>query len=118
MTPDGAPVPHQALHGSAKKIRRYYVVCACGYRRGRNARFPCACGAPPASWSAAEARAYWAAKRKHIQWLAKQGYCYCESCRGIRYALARCSCGSPAIAEEQLRQLKRISAKQLKRLKC
>lgn len=58
MTPDGSPVPHQTLHRSGRRIHRYYFRCACGFLRGRNARFPCSCGHPPPSWTAKQVREY------------------------------------------------------------
>ena len=86
-----APGP---LRGRPKKVRRYYFQCGCGQLRGKNARSPCDCGRPPASWSPATVRAWRIAQRKHTRWLAKQGYCVCKGCGVIRYADSTCSrCG-------------------------
>lgn len=92
MTPDGAPVPHQTLHGSARRVRRHYFRCTCGYLRGRNARFPCSCGAPPASWGAAKVREHAREQRRLRRFLADQRMCIC-ACGVIRYAAEACACG-------------------------
>ena len=75
MTPDGAPLPHQTLHGSPGRIWRFYYQCGCGYLRGRNARSTCShCGRPPSSWSRSAVRAYRAELRRRVRFWVERDF--------------------------------------------
>lgn len=103
--------PTAPLRGRPRKVKRYYFQCKCGQLRGRNARSPCACGRPPASWSPDTVRAWLASRRKHKRWLAKNGYCICRGCGIIRYADSTCSrCGERPRNLRHLVRRKRIQA--------